>query len=232
MNIRQSLRHTFHYHYFLNKESFCLCLSIFFVRYLCALSNRIYIWLSFPSAWSIKQIYVWVVSVPPGPRPFAWCSHQPPPPPLLFFWKVQKHLGCSGFENRATPKTIRAGGREMCVENSQGAETPRATQIQFPPLWLPKTKEFHKKIRAGPHPKPTLMLLPPPPSLSMSLTHTCTHYMAMCTHTNTQQSNGDFMQPSMRHTFSLVIQHCWLSYLWRGDKERGCVCVCGGGEGR
>lgn len=88
----------------------------------------------------------------------------------------EKHLSCLSFENRATPKTIRAGNREMCAENSQGVKTLGPRRFSFPFL-ASKNKGIPEKTRAGPHPKPTLLLLLPPPR-----SHTCTHTPWQCAH--------------------------------------------------
>ncbi|KAI9535424.1 hypothetical protein NQZ68_002978 [Dissostichus eleginoides] len=95
---------------------------------------------------------------------------------------VKNTLAVPSFENRATPKTIRAGGqRDVCREISRSRD-PRATQIQFPPFWLPKTKEFHRKSgqdltpshRCGSHP-PTPNPQPPTPPPFLSCSHSHRH---------------------------------------------------------
>lgn len=126
----------------------------------------------------MKQIYICVPSVSPGLRRFACCSHYfPPLTPSLFSegWK-KNTLAFLSFENRATPKTIRAGSGGVCAKRILKELGPSGYTDSFPPLfWLPKTKEFQRKIRAGPHPEPPLplppplSLSPPPPPLSLSL---------------------------------------------------------------
>lgn len=113
----------------------------------------------------------------------------------LYFLKAEKKntLAFLSFENRATPKTIRAGSGGVCAKRILKELGPSGYTDSFPPLfWLPKTKEFQRKIRAGPHPEPPLPL-PPPLSLSPPLLP-FSFFMAKCTHTNTQHSKGDFTE--------------------------------------
>lgn len=160
---------------------------------------------------------------PQAPRPFAWCSHQfPPVPPFFFFWKVKNTLAVPSFENRATPKTIRAGGREMCAENSQGAETLGLRRFSFPLSGFQKQRNSRENQgRTSPQAKTAAAT---PTSLSLALSRTHTHISWQCAQT---QTHSRAMVISCNHqwdTPSLVIQQCWFHI--RGEMTLMCVCKC------
>lgn len=161
----------------------------------------------------MEQIYVWVAWVPPGLRCSAWCSHLFFSL-LSFFWKVKNSLAVPSFENRATPKTIRAGGRRMCAENSQRAETLGRRRFSFPLSGFQKQRNSREN-QGRTSPQATAAAAAATP-----------HFPLSCSHSHTQPSKSDFMQPSMRHT-SLVIQSCLLDMQWdrHHKEERTGACV-------
>lgn len=132
-------------------------------------------------------------TTPKGPRPSARCSHQvffSPPLFAFFSWKVKNTLAVPSFENRATPKTIRAGGREMCAENSQGAETLGLRRFSFPLSGFQKQRNSRENQgRTSPQAKtaaatPTSLSLALSYSLSLSLYLSCTHTQKHTFHGN------------------------------------------------
>lgn len=150
-----------------------------------------------------------------GPsRPETLCLVQSsfffPPSSSPFFWKVKNTLAVPSFENRATPKTIRAGGREMCAENSQGAETLGLRRFGFPLSGFQKQRNSRENQgRTSPQANAVAATPDSPPLPSCSHSHARTNFMSTCTDTQTaRQGKGGFMQPSTRHTSSLVIQPC------------------------
>lgn len=89
-------------------------------------------------------------SISPSRLKSLHCCNFPPatllsPPALSSLWKVKNTLAGSSFENRATPKTIRGGGREMCVPRILKEHEPSGYTDLVSPFWFPKTKEFQRK---------------------------------------------------------------------------------------
>lgn len=98
----------------------------------------------------MEQIFVWVASVPPGPE--TLCLVQSSfflfLPLSFFFFSLEgeKHLDCFQALKTEPPLKPSELAAERCVRRIlKEQRPPRATQIQFPPYWLPKTKEFQRK---------------------------------------------------------------------------------------
>lgn len=103
-----------------------------------------------------------------------------------FFWKVKNTLAVPSFENRATPKTIRAGGREMCAENSQGAETLGLRRFSFPLSGFQKQRNSRENQgRTSPQANAAAAAAATPTS---PLSHAHTHISWQHAHTQTHST--------------------------------------------